>query len=249
MPAAGAAPACRAQSGPETVPLVELYTSEGCDSCPPADRWLSGTFAPGPLAPRAAALAFHVDYWDRLGWKDRFAAAAWTRRQYDSARTRRSDLVYTPQVLLQGREVDWRNGPRVASSLTAAARAPARAAIALTVVPQSGAIAVSVVARVPDAAERRSAHAFVALSDDGLASEVKAGENAGKRLVHDHVVRALRDVAIDAAGEGVGTVVLPWPAEAGSASTVTAFVQNVETGAVLQSLSLPLGAGCIALIR
>jgi len=245
MPAAGVTPACRAQSGLETVPLVELYTSEGCDSCPPADRWLSGTFASGRAPTPAVALAFHVDYRDRLGWKDRFAAAAWTKRQYDSARARRSDLVYTPQVLLQGREVDWRNGPYVASALAAAARAPARAAISLAVVPQSGAVAVSVVARVPDAADRRGARAFVALSDDGLVSDVRAGENAGKRLAHDHVVRALRDVAIDTAGEGVGTVVLPWPAETGSASTVTAFVEDVETGAVLQSLSLPLAAGCL----
>ena len=76
---------------------------------------------------------------------------------------------------------------------------------------------------------------------------MKAGENAGKRLVHDHVVRALGDVAIDAAGTGTGTgtVVLPWPAEAGAAVTVSAFVQNVENGAVLQALSLPLAADCV----
>jgi hypothetical protein len=68
------------------MPLVELYTSEGCNSCPPADRWLSASFAKG--APRASgiALAFHVDYWDRLGWKDRFATPAFTQRQYDRMR-------------------------------------------------------------------------------------------------------------------------------------------------------------------
>ncbi len=243
--AAGAAPACRAESGAQTTALVELYTSEGCDSCPPADRWLSATFAPGHALPGAIALAFHVDYWDRLGWTDRFAAAAWTKRQYDSARAQRSDLVYTPQVLLQGRDADWRNGPRFASAVAAAARSPARAAIALTVAPQADAVAVSVVARVPGPADRRGARVFVALTGDGLASEVKAGENAGKRLVHDHVVRALRDVAIDAAGDGTGTFVLPWPAEAGSPVTVAAFVQNVDNGAVLQALSLPLAAGCV----
>ena len=245
MPAAGALPACRAESGPQTTALVELYTSEGCDSCPPADRWLSGTFAPGRPPEGAIALAFHVDYWDRLGWKDRFAAPAWTQRQYDSARARRSDLVYTPQVLLQGRDVDWRDGSRVAAAVAAAAHAPARASVALAAVPQADAVAVSVVAQVPAPADRRGARVFVALTGEHLVSEVKAGENAGKRLVHDHVVRALGDVAIDAAGTGTGTVVLPWPAEAGAAVTVSAFVQNVENGAVLQALSLPLAADCV----
>ena len=102
--AAAGAPVCRAESGASTVALVELYTSEGCDSCPPADRWLSSSFAPVVAGDDAVALAFHVDYWDRLGWKDRFAAAAWTKRQYAAASAARSDLVYTPQVLLQGRD-------------------------------------------------------------------------------------------------------------------------------------------------
>jgi len=242
--AAGAAPACRAESGSETAALVELYTSEGCDSCPPADRWLSASFAPGSAWPGAVALAFHVDYWDRLGWKDRFAAAAWTRRQYDSARARRSDLVYTPQVLLQGRDLDWRDGSRAAVAVAAAARTPARASIALTATPQPGAVAVKVVARVPGAAERRGARVFVALTEDGLASDVKAGENAGKRLTHDHVVRALRDVPIDTAGEGEAALMLTLPAERGAGAAVVAFVQNAENGAVLQALSLPLSPEC-----
>src|SRR4051812_31608365 len=73
---ATAAPSCRASSGEVVRPLVELYTSEGCDSCPPADRWLSASFADAGQA--AIPLAFHVDYWDRLGWKDRFADARYT---------------------------------------------------------------------------------------------------------------------------------------------------------------------------
>src|SRR3954467_15010246 len=76
-----AGPACNATSGREVTPLVELFTSEGCDSCPPADRWLSATF-PADGAPTASVLAFHVDYWDRLGWKDRFAAPQFTSRQH-----------------------------------------------------------------------------------------------------------------------------------------------------------------------
>jgi len=247
-PAAGAPTACHAESGAGTVALVELYTSDGCDSCPPADRWLSSRFTPDESRDGAIALAFHVDYWDRLGWKDRFAAAAWTKRQYDAARAARSDLVYTPQVLLQGRDLpDWRTPAKGAAAIAAATRPPARAEIAVDVVPQPGAVAVSAVARVPAVADRRGARVFVALSESGLVSDVKAGENAGKRLVHDHVVRALGgEIAIDGAGEGAGTVALPLPAEAGRAATVVAFVQNIETGAVLQALALPLVPGCIA---
>jgi hypothetical protein len=243
-PAIAAPAACHAASGRETIALVELYTSEGCDSCPPADRWLSSAFAPGRTG--AVAVAFHVDYWDRLGWKDRFASAAWTRRQYDSARAARSDLVYTPQVLIQGRDFrDWRNGPRSAAAIDELARVPARADIALDAAPEPGRIAVKAAAHVRAPGDRKGARVFVALTEDGLVSEVKSGENAGKRLVHDHVVRELREVAVDDAGDASGSIALPLPAEAGKAASVVAFVQNVETGVVLQALALPLGASCV----
>jgi hypothetical protein len=94
---------CRAASPNHTVALIELYTSEGCDSCPPADRWLSALDL-GPPATRAVALAFHVDYWDRLGWRDRFGSATFTERQYEQMGRRHAAFVYTPQVLLQGAE-------------------------------------------------------------------------------------------------------------------------------------------------
>ena len=246
-PAAGAVPTCKAQSGRQTVPLVELYTSEGCDSCPPADRWLSSTFAPGDTREGAVALAFHVDYWDRLGWKDRFATSAWTKRQYDSARAARSALVYTPQVLLQGRDLrDWSTEKHSGAAIAAVARTRARAEIAVEVVPRPGAVAVNASGHVTATALRQGAVLFVALIDNGLVSDVKAGENKGKRLVHDHVVRELRgDIAIGPGGEGSGTVALPMPMEAGISSTLVAFVQNVETGDVLQTLALPLSSNCL----
>ena len=100
---------------------------------------------------------------------------------------------------------------------------------------------------MPSPAERNDTIVLVALTEDSLVSDVKAGENAGVRLAHDHVVRALR------AGPTVGTggaaefaAVLPLPAEAGTATTVVAFVQNTRTGDVLQAIALPLAAGCAA---
>jgi hypothetical protein len=89
---AGGVAACSAASGRELAPLVELFTSEGCDSCPPADRWLAATF-PADRATGASVLAFHVDYWDRLGWKDRFATAQFTARQYAAMRANGATFV------------------------------------------------------------------------------------------------------------------------------------------------------------
>jgi hypothetical protein len=232
---------CRVASGSVVLPLVELYTSEGCDSCPAADRWLNAQF-PAGLPAAAAVLAFHVDYWDRLGWKDRFAAPAWTERQYAAAHATRSNLVYTPQVLVQGRDFpDWRAAGKGKAALAAAGARPARANIMLEAAPRQGAVAVKATARVPGGADRKGAALFVALADSGLVSEVKAGENAGARLSHDHVVRAMRGgIRVDANGDIAGDVVLSLPAEAGTATTVVAFVQNSETGEILQALTLPL---------
>src|SRR5512134_2617035 len=96
---------CRADSPASTTAVVELYTSEGCNSCPPADRWLSS------LKGRAdvVALAFHVDYWDRLGWADRFASPAYTQRQAARRMSSGAGFAYTPQVLVNG--ADWRRWP------------------------------------------------------------------------------------------------------------------------------------------
>ncbi len=156
-------------------------------------------------------------------------------------------FVYTPQVLVQGRDhPGWHSLSLGAGGAVAAANAaPARAAIALEVAPlPGGALAVKARVQVPAPAERKGATTYVALVESGLASEVKAGENAGARLVHDHVVRDFRaGAAADASGAAATDVVLAWPDEAGAAATVVAFVQNPGTGEVLQALALPL-AGC-----
>jgi hypothetical protein len=245
-PARGAG--CSAKSAPNAVALVELYTSEGCSSCPPADRWLATTFPANAAGADAIALAFHVDYWDRLGWKDRFASPAYTERQYGAMRANRMRFVYTPQVLVQGKDFpEWRSHGGEAVRAVARAR-PARAEIALDAQPRRGSVAVKATARVASDADRKGVALYVALADSGLVSEVGAGENAGVRLVHDHVVRTfLAGPSPDANGDIRWDVTLPVPAEAGDAPAVVAFVQNAGTGDVLQAVTLPLTAACAPL--
>jgi len=232
-----AAPACRATSDPLARPLVELFTSEGCDSCPPADRWFSARF-PADRASDAIALAFHVDYWDRLGWVDRFASPSYTERQYAAMRANGATFVYTPQVLLQGHAFAWRGAD---GAIDAAARQPARATIALDADVRPHEVIVSVDAGVPDRALSRDARLFVAYVDSGLGSDVKAGENRGVHLAHDHVARTLREAGgFDAMGRLRASATLARPHEEGTHPTLVAFVQRTANGDVLQALALPL---------
>lgn len=164
--------------------VVELYTSEGCSSCPPADRWLSTLKGRSDVLP----LAFHVDYWDRLGWPDRFGSAAATARQYALAQARGRGTVYTPQVVADGQ--DWRGWPRL----------PARAAaspVRVTLVRDGERVSAEVQA---GAGAPPRLQGYWAVLEDAHASRVTAGENAGATLQHDHVVRLYRPVADWAAG-------------------------------------------------
>lgn len=233
---------CRARSPDHATALIELYTSEGCDSCPPADRWLS-SLSNRNLGNRAVALALHVDYWDRLGWKDRFASAGFSQRQRDESSRSGGDFVYTPQVLLQGRDFSqWRAGTGFEQAIAAINARPARAVLDLIVQPRDKTADIDLSARVTDPRERADAVISVALVQSGLESDVKAGENAGKRLRHDHVVRQWRQaVILDASGAGTGKVSLALPADPGPMSIVV-VAENKRTGDVLQALELPLCA-------
>src|SRR5438046_8505448 len=95
------------ESGPQKVHLLELFTSEGCSSCPPAEAWLSKLKSDPRLWKDFVPLAFHVDYWDHLGWRDPFASKEWTARQADYSARWKSESVYTPAFVLDG--VAWRN--------------------------------------------------------------------------------------------------------------------------------------------
>jgi len=179
VPADAATAACAAQSGPTVPTVVELYTSEGCSSCPPAERWLSALKGRDGVV----ALAFHVDYWDSLGWKDRFAQPLFTRRQNASQRSSGARFAYTPQVILDSRDLPaW-------STLPAAELQPrAAATVALALARDDGGLALTV---TPGAGAPAALSGYVAVVDDGLHTQVGAGENRGATLQQDAVVREL----------------------------------------------------------
>jgi hypothetical protein len=238
VPLAHAAPGeCSAKSGPGTAALVELYTSEGCDSCPPADAWLRKL--PSAGAGSVVPLSFHVDYWDYIGWKDPFASPAFSARQRELAGITRARVVYTPQVMLAGRDYrGWASGTRFAADVRAINAAPARAEITLAL---AGA-ELRAAATVPKAEDRADAALYVAVYENGLANRVTAGENRGATLHHDFVVREWwGPVALDRSG---ATELVRKPAGRGlAAGGVAAFVQSRRTGEVLQALALPACRG------
>jgi len=172
---------CRAASGPHAPAVVELYTSEGCNSCPPADQWLAGLPRDGSVL----ALAFHVDYWDDLGWADRFGDPAYTARQRQIQSPSGARFVYTPQVVANGRDFPaWRQ-----ATPTALPGLPTGApSLALR---REGR---QLVAEIASAPGLRLA-GYWALLEDGHSSQVGRGENAGRALRHEHVVRRYEPVA------------------------------------------------------
>lgn len=213
------APACTALSSPQPPAIVELYTSEGCSSCPPADRWLSSFKGRADVL----ALAFHVNYWDRLGWPDRFASTATTERQHLLQRASGAPYVYTPQVILNGRDLrDWRGTP---------VTRPRPSPVSLTLAREGG----TVRATVAGPASQRLA-GYWAVLEDGHVSRVRAGENAGETLAHDHVVTLYRPVPAWNGSTRQFSLDLP---PAGTAARRTAFVVTDEAGVTpLQALAL-----------
>jgi hypothetical protein len=223
---------CTVQSGPQARALVELYTSEGCSTCPPADHWISELSARNDK--RVVPVAFHVTYWDYIGWKDRFADSRYTERQRDIAKSQDSDMVFTPQVVVGGR--DFRRWPvrgDFEKAIEEIAASPAPAAITITSKP-SGEHGVEGSASVKSAG--RNVQLYVALKQDGLSSKVTRGENRGETLHHNAVVR---DFANLGPGEGAFRFKAQDDWDVAHMSLV-AFAQDVKTGRVLQAVSTPI---------
>ena len=216
-----AGPSCEARSGATAPVVVELYTSEGCSSCPPADRWLSSLKGRDEVLP----IAFHVDYWDRLGWPDRFASPAITQRQHRLAQAHGSTFVYTPQVVVNGR--DWRRWP----SLPAAGEP---SSLALSMRRDGSAVTVQVEA-APSAGRLEG---YWVVLEDNHVSRVAAGENRGETLRHDHVVRLYQPVAAWSASTPQRWTLPVLPGVAAHPRRVAFVVVDPATQRPLQAVAL-----------
>jgi len=234
---------CSARSGERTAALVELYTSEGCSSCPPADRWLSALG--GRYAERVVPLSLHVDYWDYIGWKDPYAKARFSMRQRKMSQLQRAAFVYTPEVLLQGREFRaWGSAAFDAAVAQINAR-PARAQISLGIdAVGKDRIEAQVRAQVSDPAGA-DAVLYVAAYENKLTSHVAAGENRGRTLTHDYVaLEWLGPFPLERGAPLARKQSLPLlPKAVPANSGVAAFVQDRRTAEVLQALMLPVCPG------
>lgn len=235
---ADAALSCQAASGKLVTPVVELYTSEGCSSCPPADRWLSRQVRRTDL--NANFLAFHVDYWDDIGWPDRFANHAYTERQRIRVQQKGSSTVYTPQVMLgQETRANWSLPGGVDTQIKKSNGELSSASILLSARGEDSDWKVE--AQISSKAAIPGAQWYLAVYQDGLSSQVNAGENRGAVLRHDRVVRQwLGPYRLTGTNTTRNfTIKLPGP----SATTQTgllAILENPSNSQVLQSMKLPL---------
>ena len=229
---------CHAVSGKTVTPLVELYTSEGCSSCPPADRWLSKQVRRTNI--NANFLAFHVDYWDDIGWPDRFASPLYGQRQSLKVNHAGSSTVYTPQVMIGSQStVNWRSDAEVVQQLK-----HANVELALPVIELHATGAESTwqtKARLTLTSKTPDAQWFIAVYQDGLSSQVRAGENKGILLTHDRVVRQWLGPYRAGVGVTEKTIVITLPKMASPDLVGLLLVlESARTGQVYQSLKLPL---------
>jgi hypothetical protein len=165
-------------SGPRQVTLLELYTSQGCSSCPPAERWLNDYVDDKDLWTRIVPLAFHVDYWDYIGWKDAYALPEYGERQREYARRGKAHTVVTPALFTNGQE--WRGW-----SLRLKPRASSSKPGDLSAIIQDGYLTVEF-----DTLKRESYELHVAILGFGIKTKVKSGENRNSTLAQEFVVLA-----------------------------------------------------------
>ena len=205
-------------SGENRTAVIELYTSEGCSSCPPADRWLSQLVEIPRRELDALALSFHVDYWDYLGWKDRFGSAAYSERQRKLGANNRQRTIYTPEFFVDGMEA--RGADTIIDKIREANAQAAPLELELRVARVQTELVLDLHSSGDSAGAKLAQLRYLVYEND-LSTDVERGENSGRTLRHQRVVRymsrqrSLRNdnrhrIAIDPAwrGENIGVAVL-----------------------------------------
>ncbi len=205
--------------------IVELFTSQGCSSCPPADALITTLAHDQSLRGKVIPIAYHVDYWDHLGWRDPFSSRFWTQRQMTYIRQMHLNSAYTPQAIVSGRkELVGSRAAALESAIVEASHAPPFGTIALEAKREGP----SIIADVHGAGGATS-DIVLALVEYNVATPVKAGENEGRTIMNDAIVRSLRQVR-------PGRIKLnaepSWQHLA-----VVAFLQDRETLAITNAIS------------
>jgi hypothetical protein len=235
------------QASQQAFAVVELFTSEGCSSCPPADRLLSELSEEADHSGQPVyLLSFHVDYWNYLGWADPFSREEFSKRQEKYARAL-GGRVYTPQMIVNGADEFVGSEARTARRRLDDALQPDRKGkrdqgVMVSLEPKSGPDERSL-----DVTYKVSGHAAgtllnLAVVEKGLSVPVRNGENGGRTLRHDNVVRAFATVRLDARGEGHSLIRIPAAVKTGAASLI-AYAQDAESLRILGAakVSLPTG--------
>lgn len=227
--------------------VIELFTSQGCSSCPPADRLLTAL----GREPGVLPLAFHIDSWNYLGWRDPFSAREWTERHVTYAERLGDSVPYTPQAVIDGSATLVGNELKQVREAIAVAAARPAAEVALRLAPAAGAVETTVAVTLPEELRDRRWDVMAAVYETGLVTPVGNGENGGQLLHNDYVVRLLRRAGRLAPGTaGAAPITVDLPLGKGwnrSNLGVAAFVQDPETLAIHGGAALPLappaGAG------
>jgi hypothetical protein len=230
LPGYGQAGSCSGQSVAQKVSLVELYTSQGCSSCPPADQWLGMLTQRDDVVP----LSMHVAYWDYIGWKDPFAKPEFAQRQRWLAQVSKSNSVYTPGVFVGGGEFrEW--GSTFMQQRLFARNTSSMAGASIRVEKVAAGPSIwKVSANIEGSHSVDNKRLFVAGTKNGMVSKVRAGENNGRTLTNHHVV----DFWSGALPPKNGSQFEWQGAVANEPDELVAFVQDMKTGEVLQAFRM-----------
>ncbi len=176
--------------------IVELFTSEGCSSCPPADKVLAELESAQPVAgAEIIALSEHVDYWNYIGWSDPFSSEAFSARQQGYAPVFRNDGVYTPQMVVDGQAEFLGSNPDKAKTAIARAAKLPKGEVSIHFEQAAQTVKLKIgVTKLPAISAGDSAEVLLAITEANLSSHVVRGENSGRRLLHTAVVRELRSL-------------------------------------------------------
>lgn len=216
--------------------LLELFTSEGCSSCPPADRLLESLDRTQPIpGAELIVLSEHVDYWNRLGWTDPFSSSLFSARQQEYANRLHRDGVYTPQLVVDGESELVGSDSRQATAAIERALHEQKIAITISKAVRSGNRVTAEIEAPPTPRKNRAAVLYVVLADSKTQSSVARGENAGRALAHVSVARVFTQVSTLKLDDGftkqIALAVQPGVGVNGL--RVVAFLQDPSTGHVL----------------